>query len=178
MVVVTLVVPVVLVLMVVARLFAIGAEYQGDIEHLDPRVARLRGTLAVETQLIDAAARAKTSIGRLGYPAGDTADAIAATLQTDVRGIMSDAGLVVTDSQIEAVQREDAFEVIGLTVSVAGDINTLEAALEAIAAYAPRLLVTNIDVSLGRVRRRGNAPSDGPQPLAVKMSLLSSVAAE
>jgi general secretion pathway protein M len=174
----TLAVPALLVLSVVVRLCSMGLEFQGEIERLEPRIARLRGTLAAEEQLVGAAAEAVSSIGNLVYPAGDDPDTVAATLQKNVRGIMSDAGAVVADSQIEPVRREGAFDVVGLTVSVTGSIETLDSALERIAAFTPRLLVTDIDVTpKWAARRREAEPGDG-QTLTVKMSLLSLVGVE
>lgn len=174
----TLAVPALLVLSIVVRLCSLGLEFQGEIERLEPRVARLRGTLAAEEQLVGAAAAAGSRIGNLVYPAGDHPDTVSATLQKNVRGIMSDAGLVVADSQIEPVRREGAFDVIGLTVSVKGSIETLDTALEEVASYTPWLLVTEINITPKWAARSKEAAPGDRQTLTVKMSLLSLVGIE
>jgi hypothetical protein len=177
-VVLTLAVPILLVLFIVVRLGSLGLEFGDQIDRLEPRIARLQGALQAEEQLVGAAAEARSGIENLVYPAGDHPDTVSATLQKNVRGIMSDAGLTVADSQIEPVRREGAFDVIGLTVSVTGSVETLDEALEKIAAYTPRLLVTGINITPKWAARRQEAEAGDRQTLMVKMSLLSLVGVE
>ena len=173
----TLAVPLAVVLYSIVVLWSLGLSFQDEIDNLEPRIARLLGASQVQQELVAAATRAESTLEDLVYPAGDDPGAVSASLQKNVREILSGAGLVVADSQIESARREGAFDVIGLAVSATGGIAALDAALDELAAYTPLLLVTDISVSPARASRRGSEGNDA-QVLAVKMSLIALVGVE
>lgn len=172
----TLALPLALLLYGVISFWSLGHSYQSEIDGLEPRIARLLGVREAQEQLLATASSANTSLQDLVYPA-EGADSVSATLQKNVRGIMSGAGLVVDDSQIVAARREGAFDVIGLVVSVTGGIDALDAALADIASHAPLLLVNEISVTPARTSRRKNAGGE-QQVLSVKMNLMALVSIE
>jgi general secretion pathway protein M len=174
----TLVVPAALAAFVLARIVLLGLGFHGEIASLEPRIARLRGTMQAEKRLVDAAAKAGSRIENLIYPAGGDLDTVTATLQKNVRSIMSRAGLEVADSQIKPATREGAFDVIGLTVSGAGSIEALDMALNEIVSSSPLLLVTAITVTPRATARRREAGPEDQQTLSVKMSLQALVGVE
>ena len=96
---------------------------------------------------------------------------MATTLQKDVRQILVEAGLTVSNSQILAVREEDAFDYIGLKLTATGDIAALDAALSAIAGYLPVLLVEELDIWPQRTGSRGGEAQQ--QELSVSLQLLS-----
>lgn len=173
----TLAVPAVLVLYAVTSLASLGLEFQGEIDQLEPRIARMLGATRAEEQLLEAADRTGSSIENLVYAMGDDPDAVAATLQKNVRGILSGAGLEVADSRIETVGREGTFNVIGVAVSVTGSIESLDAALHDIVEHKPLLMVTGISVSPLRTTRRKEG-GQARQVLSAKMNLEALVGVE
>lgn len=173
----TLAAPLALVLYAVVGLAALGLGFQGETDRLEPRIARLLGAAGAEEQLLAAAASTGSGIENLVYAVGDDRDALSATLQKNVRGILSGAGLEVADSRIETTRREGAFDVIGLAVSVTGGIDALDEALDAIVAHRPLLLVTDISVAPQRSSRR-KTTGQADQVLAAKMNLQALVSVE
>ena len=107
----------------------------------------------------------------LVYPASADRATVATTLQKDVRQILVEAGLTVSNSQILAVREEDAFDYIGLKLTATGDIAALDAALSAIAGYLPVLLVEELDIWPQRTGSRGGEAQQ--QELSVSLQLLS-----
>lgn len=168
----TLAVPLVLVLYFAMNLWALGRSNQAEIDSLEPRIARLIGAKQAEGQLLASAREVESRILNLVYPSSEDPDTVSAALQKNVRDIMSGAGLVVADSRIESTMREGAFDVIGLTVSVTGSIDALDAALLEVVSYTPLLLVTDINVMSARSSRRNGANKED-QVLTVKMHLLA-----
>lgn len=173
----TLAMPLALVLYAVAGLASLGLGFQDEVDRLEPRIARQLGAIQAEEQLLAAAESTGSRIENLVFPRGDDPEALSATLQKNVRGILSDAGLEVTDSRIETARREGAFEVIGLAVSVTGRIDALDEALDSIVDHTPLLLVTDISMSPQRTSSR-NAAGQEQQVLSAKMSLQALVSVE
>jgi general secretion pathway protein M len=168
----TVAVPLILVLYFVVSLWMLGHSDQGKIDSLEPRIARLIGVKQAEVQLLASSQEVESRIHNLVYPATENPDTVSAALQKNVRGIMSGAGLVVADSRIESTRREGAFDVIGLTVSVSGGIDALNAALLEVVSYAPLLLVSDINVMLAR-SSKGGAAGKEEQIVDVKIHLLA-----
>ncbi len=173
----TLAVPVVLVLYAVVSLASLGLEFQDEIDRLEPRIARMLGVTQAEERLLAAADRTGASIENLVYAMGDEPDAVAATLQKNVRGILSGAGLEVADSRIERSERDGDFDVIGVAVSVTGGIDALDAALHDLVEHKPLLLVTDISVAPMRSTLRMER-KQAPQVLSAKMNLQALVGVE
>ncbi len=158
--------PLLLVLYLAAGLLGMRAEYQADIDRLEPRVARLQGLLAREDEMRQAAGAVGSDVLDLVYPATDDHQAVSAMLQKNVREIFAAAGLVVSNSQILPVREdegEEGFDRIAIKFTASGDLPALDIALADISAYLPLLLIESIDVWPARASgRRGkdNAEQD------------------
>ncbi|MEM9255507.1 MAG: type II secretion system protein GspM [Pseudomonadota bacterium] len=145
------------------------AEYQADIESLEPRIARLRGLLNHEAQLREASGRATVQAGNLLYPSTMDAATLATTLQTGARGIFTEAGMTVRNSQVLPVREQGSFDTIAVRLTVAGDLDSLDAALAELADFSPLLLVESIDVRPTRERTGAEAA----QSLTATLQLFS-----
>jgi general secretion pathway protein M len=154
----TLAVPLLFVLSILADFWGVRQDYQGQIDHLEPRLARLQGLLDSEEQLQASSGKVGSRMLQLVYPPSDDQATIAAALQTSVRDIVTVAGLKVGNSRILPVKTEDGFERIGLSLTVAGEMRALDEVLVDLAAYTPLLLVESIEVKPGRAARRGAEP--------------------
>ena len=173
----TLSVPLLLYFYLFSAIWGQRAEYQSQIDRLQPRVARLRGLLDYEQQLLQSSGMVDAQIGELVYSAADDAATISTTLQKDIRKILVDAGLSVTNSQVLPVSsNEEGFDYVRLRVTVSGAVSGLDAALRKIAAYTPLLLVESMDVSPTRQARRNK--KEQSQVLRATLQILSLRAVE
>lgn len=167
----TIAVPAFLYLQLLFSLLGLRQGFQSDIDRLEPRVGRLRGLMQYEEQLRDSFGRVDRQVLNLVYPASTDRATVSAGLQKDVREIMAEAGLSVSNSQVLPVREEDAFDHIGIKLTVTGDVAGLDAALAAIGAYMPLLLVESLEILPNRGRRRKEKVEQ--QSLSVSMQLLS-----
>jgi general secretion pathway protein M len=167
----TLVLPLMLYLDVLLGLWAIGQEYQSDIDRQHPRIARMQGLIEHEDELRESAGKVGGQVVNLVYPALDDQATVSATLQTEVRQILTAAGMSVSNSQVLRVREEEKFDYIGIKLTANGDVAALDAALTGLAAYMPLLLIESLDVYPQRVSRRSKAPES--QNLTATMQLLS-----
>ncbi|MEH6518539.1 MAG: type II secretion system protein GspM [Halioglobus sp.] len=172
----TLLFPVMLYLDVLLGVWAMGREYQADIDRQQPRIARMRGLIEHEDQLRESAGKVGGQVVNLVYPASTDQATVSATLQTEVRQILTTAGMSVSNSQVLRVREEEKFDYIGIKLTANGDVAALDAALTGLAAYMPLLLIESLDVYPQRVSRRSKAPA--AQNLTATMQLLSLRAAE
>jgi general secretion pathway protein M len=156
----TLLVPVYLYLSGLVKLLALGAEDAERIGDLRPRIARLQGLIDNEASLRAAAGEVGERLEALGYPPTQDATAVAASLQAEVRQLLAEADLSVTNSQVLPTRNEDDFDLVGLKVTVKGTLPSLDAALASLAAYRPMLLIESLDAfpSRGGARRDERAP--------------------
>ena len=172
----TLLIPVILYLNILFGLLGLRQDYQADIERLEPRIARLQGLIEYEDQLRDSASKVDRQVVNLVYPAITDRATVSATLQTNIRRILVEAGLTVTNSQVLPVREEELFDYIGLKLTVTGSVASLDAAMIAIAGYRPLLLAESLDVWPTRVnRRKGDAKV---QAISATLQLLSLRAAQ
>lgn len=149
----TLLVPALFYLQMLFALLGMRQDFQADIDRLEPRIARLRGLMEYEEQLRDSSGKVELQVVDLVYPASADRATVSATLQKDVRQILVESGLSVSNSQVLPVREEEAFDHIGLKLTVTGDVTGLDAALTALDAYLPLLLVESLDVFPSRARR-------------------------
>lgn len=167
----TLLLPVFLYLYFLFGLLSLRQGYQTDIDRLIPRIARLQGLIAVQEKLGEAGGSADRQLTELVYPVTEDRAAVAARLQKDVRQILVEAGLTVSNSQVLPVREVEAFDYIGLKVTLSGKIDGLDAALVALSAYTPLLLIESLEVWPNRQSRRKGEPNQ--QTLTASMQLLS-----
>lgn len=167
----TLLIPVVLYLNIWLGLLGLRQDYQAEIDRIEPRIARLQGLIEYEEQLRDSAARVDKEVVNLVYPATTDRATVSATLQTNVRQILLEAGLSLSNSQVLPVREEEAFDYIGLKLTVTGNVASLDAALAAIAGYMPLLLVESLEVRPTRANRRKGESAQ--QKISASLQLLS-----
>ena len=169
----TLLVPVVLYCNILLSLVSVRQAYQADIERITPRVARLQGLIEHQDALRVAAERAERLMVDLVYPVTEDRAAVSARLQQDVRQMLVDSGLSVSNSQVLPVREQAMFDYIGLKLTVSGSIEALDSGLAALSAHRPLLLVESVEVWPNRTSRRKNDDAEAPQSLSASLQLLS-----
>ncbi len=167
----TLVLPLFGLLYLVGDFLEMRQGYQHEIERLEPRIARLKGLSESEQRLAESAGRLHARLRDLAYPGSDDRAAVSATLQNNVREIVTAAGLSVTNSQVLPVKEEEGFDRIGLKLTVSGEVAALDAALMELTTYVPLLLVESIEIWPERQSRRND--TNPPQRLTASLQLLS-----
>jgi general secretion pathway protein M len=167
----TLLLPLLLYLNLVFSAWGMRAEYAGEIERLTPRIARLAGVQQVEEILRESAGVVQQRMSRLVYPASAERASVAASMQTDVRQLMTDAGLTVSNSQVMPVREEERFDFIGVKLTVAGDMGSLDRALAELADFTPLIIIEGLDIWPTRTRRNQGEPE--AQEATVSIRLLS-----
>jgi len=167
----TLALPIVLILFILLDFLLARQAYRAEIDRLEPRVARMRGLVKSEEQLRESVGVLGTQVLNLVYPATEDSATVSAALQKDVRQIMTDAGLSVTNSRILPVVEEESFDRIGLSLSVSGGLDALDSALLTIAAYKPLLLIDSMDIKPKRMTR--SRDKNGQQIVTASFQLLT-----
>jgi general secretion pathway protein M len=169
----TLLVPVVFYCNILFDLVSVRQAYQSDIERIAPRVARLQGLIEHEDSLRLAAERAERLMVDLVYPVTEDRAAVSARLQQDVRQMLVDSGLSVSNSQVLPVREQAMFDYIGLKVTVSGSIAAFDSGLAALSAHQPLLLVESIEVWPNRTSRHVKGDKQTPQFLSATLQLLA-----
>ncbi len=165
----TLLLPCYLVAHLLTVLWQMHSQYQSEIDYLEPRIARLEGLLAQGDLVRASHARATAEIGDLVYPASEDRASASANLQSVVRQIFAGAGMSVSNSQVLPARQQGAFDHLGLKLSARGELEALDASLQALADHEPLLLVTSIDIKPGRASR--SRPDE--QTVSVSVDVLS-----
>ena len=146
-------------------------DYQTSIENLEPRIARLQGLIDNEAALQVAAGEVDSRVMHLVYSDDLDQAAVTTDLQQDVRQMLIDAGLSVSNSQILPVREQEMFDYVAVKITATGGMSNLDAALRRITAHTPLILVESLEVYPRIKRRRGTSPSG--QTVTVVMQLLS-----
>lgn len=167
----TLLLPAVLYINTLVGLLAVRQAHQAEIDRLQPRIARLRGLVEFEEQLRAAAGEVDGRVLNLVHPAADDRATVAASLQKDLRQVLVDAGLSVTNSQVLPVREQEFFDHIGVKLTVTGSLAALDTALEGVAAYLPIVIVESLDIYPKRATRR--SADNGEQVITATLQLLS-----
>lgn len=148
----TLLVPAVIYLNALFGLLAVREEYATGADRLLPRIARLQGLIASGEQIQDSAEKVGRVVANLVYPVTTDRDTVSATLQKDVRQILVESGLSVSNSQVLPIREEDNFDYISLKLTVTGDLADLDSALSALSGYTPVLMIESLDIWRNRDR--------------------------
>lgn len=167
----TLAVPAAVTIYLLASLWMLRSDYQGEINRLEPRIARLAGLVESEEVLKESSGRVGSRIVDLVYSAEEDHAAVAADLQKNVRELIAATGLTVSNSRILAPQSDDKFDRIGLSLTVNGSMASLDVTLEELAAFAPLLLVETLEIRPNRTSRRSSDVAE--QTVTANMQLLS-----
>ncbi|MFT4768628.1 MAG: general secretion pathway protein M [Glaciecola sp.] len=166
----TLVLPVFFYFKTVFGLLGLGFDYAADRGRIEPRVARLQGLLDNETELTKQSQLAAVRLREVAFPSVEDPSALAARLQSDVRQILAEAGMSVSNSQVMPVRQGEHFDRVAVNLTVAGTLPGLDAALIGIAAYRPQLLVESLDTFPTRANTR--AKDGDAQTLTAVMQLM------
>ncbi|EAQ98317.1 type II secretion system protein GspM [Congregibacter litoralis] len=166
---ITLILPVFFYLKTVFGLLGLGFEYAGDRGRIEPRVARLKGLLQNEAELVKQSQVAEKRLREMAFPATDDPSALAARLQADIRQILSEAGMSVSNSQVMPVRQGELFDQVAVKLTTAGSLSALDAALAGIAAYRPQLLIESLDTFPVRANARN---ADEEQSVTAVMQLM------
>lgn len=150
----TLLLPVLFYLNMLFGAWGLRAEYAADVDRLGPRIARMQGIQQVEGQLRESAGMVQQQSARLVYPATAERTSVAASMQAEVRQLMTEAGLTVSNSQVLPVREEEKFDYISVKLTVTGDVASLDRALAELADFAPLIIVESLDVWPTRQRLR------------------------
>jgi len=154
----TLLLPVFFYVKTVFGLLGLGFDFAADRGRIEPRVARLQGLLENEAELTQQSQLAAARLREVAFPSTEDPSAMAARLQSDVRQILAEAGMSVSNSQVMPVRPGEQFDQVAVKLTVTGTLPGLDAALIGIAAYRPQLLVESLDTFPSRASA-GNAQS-------------------
>lgn len=171
----TLLVPTLLYCKLLFGTLGVRNEYAADIARLEPRLARLLGILAFEEQLRKSANAVQQQVAKLAYPANADTTTIAASLQTDIRQLMGDAGLSVANSQVLPVREEEKFDYISIKLTVAGEVAALDNALAELAISSPLVIVESLDVWPTRQSRSRGTPAEQNITASIRLMALRSL---
>lgn len=171
----TLLLPLSLLVYGVGALWGQHFEQQRQIDRMEPRIARMLGVMENEELLRQAYNQVDLQVLDLVYPQEQDRATVSADLQKNVRDVIRDSGLSVTNSQVLPVKEREGFDYISLKLTVSGELAALDIALAELAEFVPMLMVESVDVWPARAPR-GRAASE--QKLTATMQLLSLRVAE
>ena len=166
----SLLVPLYIFMAMLFNVLATRSDYAQQIDSIEPRLARMQGLIVEEDTLKAALADVRTITNDHVYRKATDAEAVAASIQAEVRGIMSNAGMAVTNSQVLPVRKREKFDYIAVKVVAQGTLEQLEGSLAAISRFRPVVFVETLDAFPNR--RRGRDAEDD-QVLTVSLELLS-----
>ncbi|MFV0478775.1 MAG: type II secretion system protein GspM [Parahaliea sp.] len=166
----TLALPLLLVLMLLLNLLAMRSNYQGEIDRLEPRVARLMGLREQAELLAAQAGRVDAQVLALVYPQAEDRASVATSLQKGVRDIFTEAGMNISSSQILSSSTENGLEHLPVKVTATGSLTALDLALSALHGYRPLLMVEAMDI---HPSRRGASRNREPQQITVSLQILA-----
>ncbi len=172
---VTLLVPLYFYLSTLFGVVGLGLEYRSEKNRLEPRLARLEGLLARESELTAQSQVASEALRGQVYADGQDPSALAAALQADVRQIFAEAGLSVSNSQVLPVRQGEVFDQVAVKLTVSGSLPALDAALIGVAAHKPRLLVESIDAFPARTGSRNNREEQQLLTAVVQLMVLRAI---
>ena len=155
-------------ILVLGALWQAYHDYSGQIESLEPRIARLIGITQSHGQLLDANLQINTQLEELMYPATQDTTATGTTLQQVVRNVVQTAGMEVAGSQILPSRAEGSLEFVSLNLTLNGDLPSLEALLFGLPSVRPLVFVDSMVVQPARTRGVGAA-----QDVMVQMTITS-----
>jgi general secretion pathway protein M len=164
-----------LFLSTLTAVLATRADYAGQIDSIEPRLARLQGLIEHEDALEQALAGVQNRVSDHVYPATTDAAGVGAALQAELRGILGDSGFEVTNSQVLPVRRKPRFDYISVKVVARGSLEQLENSLAELDRFRPLVMVETLDVMPNRTRRR-DAPDEQTITVTVTFLTLRTVA--
>jgi len=167
----TFLVPMYLFLYLAITLIGNSIESRAEIAKITPRISRLLGLIESEEKMQESLLIASDGSKSLAYPSTEEESVISATLQAELRRIMTEAGLTLSNSQVLKMRREGRFEHIGLNVTSVGTIQALDLALAGLDAYRPLVLIESLNVYPNR--RTSAAQTNYRQTVTARFKLIS-----
>lgn len=155
---------------------SLRASYVHEIDSITPRTARLLGILESADALEVASSAAESTLRDLAFPPGRDSAAVAASLQQEVREVMTEAGMSVTGSQILATRLGEGYDRITLDISADGNIDALDESLAALELMRPLLFVESLKIRPARTRRgaaEASADSGDPRQLNARFQVFA-----
>ncbi len=146
-------------------------ESRDEIAKITPRIARLLGLIDSEEKMQESLLKVNDGSKSLTYPSTDEESVISATLQAELRRIMTEAGLTVSNSQVQKMRREGKFDHIGLKVTAVGTIEALDLALAGLETYRPLVLIESLNVYPNR--KKSSAQTNYRQTVTARFELTS-----
>ena len=146
-------------------------ESRNEIVKITPRIARLLGLIDSEQKMQESLLIVSDGSKSLTYPSTEEESVISASLQAELRRIMTEAGLTVSNSQVQKIRREGKFDHIGLKVTALGTIEALDLALAGLENYRPLVLVESLNVYPNR--KKSAAQTNYRQTVTARFELIS-----
>lgn len=137
-----------------------------QLSQLEPRYARLLGLRERADELKSLRAQSGKSFGQYVYAPSQDVSRAGNDAQQRVRDVFSAAGLDVMSIQVLPAKSEKNFDRIGIAVRLEGDLLGVQAALAAIPALTPIVLIDGMSL-----QTIGAFKPDRPQRLAVQLTL-------
>lgn len=150
------------VLGAVVHFWSMRQQFAGEIGGIQPRTARLVGILEYADELEAASAIGRNVVRDVAYPPGPDSATVAATMQQDVRELMTDAGMSVTGSQVLTTRRAEGYDQLTLDITAEGNINALDEALAELEMMRPLIFIESARFKPERRRSRRSSGQDNP----------------
>ena len=160
---VTIILPLYLFFMALGAMLSARADYMGQVDAIEPRLARMLGLIVKEDELRASLASVSTIVGDHIYPKDTPPAAVAASMQAEGRRILGDAGMDVTNSQVLRPRKRDQFDYVAVKIVARGTLEQLDAGLAEFARFRPVVFVESLDAFPNR-RRRRDEPESQTQP--------------
>jgi general secretion pathway protein M len=166
----TFALPLYLFMAALGAMLSARGEFREEINTIEPRLARMQGLIAKETELQESLAGVSTVVSDLIYPQSSAAEAVAASLQAEARRILSDAGMNITNSQVLRPRKRDQFDYVAVKIVARGTLEQLDRGLSDLDRFRPVVFVELLDAFPNRRRSKQDSPT---QALTVSLQLLS-----
>ena len=132
--------------------WSLRQDFVREIEAIEPRTSRLLGMMQSAEQLETTSGEARGVLRDLVLPAGRDSASVAASLQQDVREVMTDAGLSVTGSQILPTRRAEGYDRLILDLKVEGNVDSMDEALAELELLRPMVFIESVKIKPSRSR--------------------------
>lgn len=124
-----------------------------QLAQLEPRYARLLGLQKSQDALAQASAASKSQLARYAYPASQDPLQAGNDAQQRIRALFADSKLDIGSIQVLPPKTQDAFDRIGVSLRVEGDLAGLQNALTLLEAQSPTVWVDSVTIqTIGPVK--------------------------
>ena len=132
--------------------WSLRQDFAQQIDAIEPRTSRLLGIMQSAEQLSNASSEARGALRDLVLPAGRDSANVAASLQQDVREVMTDAGLSISGSQILPTRRAEGYDRLILDIRAEGNVDALNEALAELELLRPMVFIESVKIKPTRTR--------------------------